>query len=247
MSSLKAAFINELYKISKKKKIFVAAILCLAVIIAGAVISCIANNFLGINITGRGEFSVMMLPVFVSVIIPLFTTFICIEMFCGEFANNTIKTTLLSPATRLTIFTAKIGAMAVFILAMLVFSMLVSFAAAVIIRHTEYNIPKILATYLISFLPLLVFGLMTAMVANMAKGGGIAFMICILVYLVFKVLELLNPMYASLFFTSEMSMYVLLNAPLISIAKLLRLTAILIGYIIALFSYGYLMFERKSI
>ena len=53
MHNLKAAYINELYKLSKKKKLVVAALLCLAIIAVAAVITCTVNNFMGINLTGN--------------------------------------------------------------------------------------------------------------------------------------------------------------------------------------------------
>ena len=73
MHNLKAAYINELYKLSKRKKLVVAALLCLAIIAVAAVITCTVNNFMGINLTGNYEFSVMVLPVFLNIVIPLFT------------------------------------------------------------------------------------------------------------------------------------------------------------------------------
>lgn len=247
MAQFKAAFINELFKISKKKKITAAAVLCLAVIALGAVVSCLAGSFLGLNLTGRSEFSIMLLPIFNYVIIPLFTIFICIEEFGGEYTAGTTKTTLLSPVSRFKIFSAKICSMGAFILAFLIFAMLVSFITALIIRQTELNIIGILGAYLISFLPLLVVGLMAALISNTVRGSGAAFMLCLIVYLVLKALELLNPAYSIFFFTSGLNMYILLSAPLISFAKIFRIVAMLFGYGIMLFCAGYFLFDRKNI
>ena len=58
MNRFRAAYINELYKLSKKKKITVAAILSVAAVCIGGLIVLGVNNFIGINVTGKSEFGV---------------------------------------------------------------------------------------------------------------------------------------------------------------------------------------------
>ena len=65
--------------------------------------------------------------------------------------------------------------------------------------------------------------------------------------MVFKILEIFNPAYSSLFFTSGLNMYVLLNAPFIVFTKLIRVVIISVGYIVMLFSAGFMLFDRKEI
>ena len=247
MHNFKAAYINELYKISKRKKITAAAIMCLIVIAAGACISCTVNNFMGINITGKSEFSLMILPVFTNAVIPLFTAFVCIDMFCGEVSANTLKTTLLTPVPRIKVYSAKVCAAFTFAAAMLLFTMAVSFLTSVVIGHTQFKIIKIILSYVISIIPLAAFCTLAVAVANIAKGSGSSFMLCVVIFLVFKILEIFNPAYSSLFFTSGLNMYVLLNAPFIVFTKLIRLVIISVGYIVMLFSAGFMLFDRKEI
>ncbi len=65
----------------------------LSVIVLAIVVYSL-NNFAGIRVTGSSEFSIMVLTILSYSIFPLFTTFICIDMFAGEFADHTIKFTL---------------------------------------------------------------------------------------------------------------------------------------------------------
>lgn len=247
MNNFKAAYINEIVKISRKKKISAAAVLCLVVIAVGTVMVCTVSSFMGINISGGSEFSLLILPVMINVVIPLFTVFVCIDMFCGEFTAGTVKITLLSPASRFKIYSAKLAAAMSFIGAMLAFSMAVSFILSVIMGHTEWAVIKIFVSYAVSMFPLAVFCLLAALVATLARGSGSAFLLCVILYMAFKAFELLNPSLATLSFTSGMSMYVLINAPLVSFAKLIRLILISVGYSAMLFAAGYMVFENKEI
>ncbi len=247
MHNLKAAYINELYKLSKKKKLVVAALLCLAIIAVAAVITCTVNNFMGINLTGNYEFSVMVLPVFLNIVIPLFTIFICIDMFCAEYSSNTMKTALLSPASRLKIFCAKIGAALTVIASMLLLIMFSSFIVSIFIRHTHFSFIKILISYIISMIPLTVICLLAVLVSNLMKGSGSSFLVCVIALLAFKAFEVIYPAASSFFFTSGINMYVLINARLVGIAKVIRLMLISVGYIIMLFAGGFALFESKEI
>lgn len=247
MFNFKAAYINELYKLSKRKKIAVASVLCLVIIALCAVITCTVNNFMGINLTGNYEFSIMVLPLFINIVIPLFTIFICIDMFCAEYNTNTMKTVLLSPASRLKIFCAKICAALTVIATMMLMVMLASFVVSLIIKHTQFGFIKILISYIISMVPLAAVCLLAVFVSNLMKGSGSSFLVCVIMLLAFKALEVLYPSASSFFFTSATNMYVLVNAPLVGIAKILRLLLISIGYIIMFFSAGYALFENKEI
>ncbi|MDD6214297.1 MAG: ABC transporter permease [Firmicutes bacterium] len=247
MAEFKAAYINELYKLSKRKKITVSVIMSLSVIAVGALITCTVNSFMGINLAGKSEFSIMMLPVFVNIVIPLFAAFVCIDIFCGELSGGTIKTTLLAPASRLKVFLAKTAAATTFSTAMLMFAMLVSFAVSVVIGHTEFKVLRIFAAYIVSAVPLCAVCLMAALVCNIAKGSGMSFMLCFIVFMVFKTFEVIYPAYSTFFFTSGLSMYVLVYAPLIGFAKLLRMLLVSAGWCIMLFSAGYMVFETKEI
>ncbi len=247
MNKFKCAYINELVKTSKKKKMTAAMILSFVIIALGAVIICTLSSFMGMNLTGRSEFSLVVLPVMVNAVVPLFVTFAAIDMFCGEYSASTIKITLLTPVSRVKIYLAKLAALLTFAGAMLAFSMAVSFFMSVIIGHTEFAVIKIFVSYAVSMFPILVVVTLATFLANVAKGSGSAFMLCLLVYAAVKICELLYPDLAGFFFTSGMNIYVLINAPLISLAKIIRLILIDAGLAVMLFSAGYYLFDKKEI
>ena len=238
MYNFKCAYINELVKMSKKKKITAALVMTVATIALGAILICTLSSFMGMNLTGRAEFSLTVLPIMVNVIIPLFIAFAAIDMFCGEYSASTIKMTLLAPVSRTKIYLAKLSALMTFAGAMLAVSMIVSFLTSVLIHKTEFAILKVFFSYAVSLFPLLVIAALAEFISNIARGSGSAFMLCLLVYATVKICELLFPDAAGFFFTSGMNIYILVNAPLISFAKLVRMVLIDMGLFAMFFSAG---------
>lgn len=247
MSNLKAAYLNEMFKLSKKKKLAVAAILSVFAVALALLIALSVNNFMGIRITGAGEFSVLVLQVLSYTLIPLFTAFVCIDMFCGEVGDETIKLTLTRPVSRFKIYVAKALAAASFVLANLIFVMLLSLIASVFIGPSAMSIGHVIGSYLGAFLPLMVFALMVMLVSNIVRGSTSAFFISIVIFLAFLGLQLIFPAYESFFYTSAFGWYTLFWGSFINLSKIIRILLILLGYGTAFFAAGYYLFERKQI
>jgi ABC-2 type transport system permease protein len=238
--------LNELYKLSKKKKITVALLLAVFAVAAASLIIYGVNSFAGIRITGSSEFSVLVLTVLSYTLLPLFTAFVCIAMFSGEFADNTIKSTLTGPAPRIKVFTAKVLAIATFIIADLLLIMLVSVAASVLLNGWTVRMLRVLISYAAAFFPLLIFALLVIAISNTVKGPTGAFMLSVLVFLTFIGLGFAFPGVKSFMFTSNFDWYRLLLGSYINFSKVLRVFLILSGYGIMLFGLGYYLFDKKE-
>jgi len=242
----KAAYINEVFKITKKKKITVLCILSIVAALAGSAIVVGVNNVSGIMLAGSGNFALVVLSIMNYTLIPLFTAFICIDMFGGEFADGTMKFTLTSPASRLTIFISKLLAAGTFIMANLLFVMLVSVAASFFF-DASLGIHNIIIAYITSFLPLFIFAIIAVVISCLARGTTSAFLLCILVFLGFNFLEMWFPSLKSFFFTSAFGWYHLFMGAYINWGKIIRMFLILLGYGIMLFGAGFYLFERKEL
>lgn len=247
MQTIKAVYINEIFKISKKKKITAALIFSLLSVIAAAIAEYSLNNFAGIRVTGSSEFSIMILTILSYSLFPLFTAFICIDMFAGEFADHTIKFTLTGPASRVKVFLGKILAISTFIICNLIFVMVLSVVASLFINSNVPNLMKIIISYIMAFLPIFIFALVVVMISNITRGTTSAFMLSIFVFLIFNVLSLVFPQIRSFLFTSGFDWYRLILGSYINYSKILRIFLILFGYGIMLFASGYYLFEKKDI
>lgn len=248
MSNLTAAYLNELYKISKKKKIVVAAVLSVAAVaLAGLIVSSV-NNFMGIRLAGVSGFFVLVLQVLNYTLIPLFTAFICIDMFSGEFGGeHTVKLTLTRPVSRLKVYLSKVLAAATFIAANLLFVMILSYLVSFFIKGTSVSFGNIFIMYVASFFPLLIFALMVMLISNLARGSASSFMLSLLAFLMFVALQFIFPAYDSFFFTTAFDWYKLFWGSFINVQKIFRVFLILLGYGLVFFSAGYYLFDKKDI
>ena len=245
-SYLKETYINEVFKITKKKKITVLCILSIIAALVGSAIVVGVNNVSGIMLAGSGNFALVVLSIMNYTLIPLFTTFICIDMFGGEFADGTMKFTLTSPASRLTIFVSKILTAGTFIIANLLFVMIISVIASLFF-DASLGILNIMIAYITSFLPLFIFAIIAVVISCWSRGITSAFLLCILVFLGFNFLELWLPTLKSFFFTSSFGWYHLFMGTYINWGKIIRMFLILLGYGVMFFGVGFYLFERKEL
>ncbi len=249
MEGFKAAFINEIEKLYKKKKVIVAAALSLLIIILGQVSLIGLRSGFGVRGVSGSEFPLLVLSVVVNSIIPLFTALVAIDSFSGEYTQNTIKIALTRPITRLKFFSAKVLAVMTFVLVNLFFVMIFSCITGLVFNFNTFTpgaCGGILVSYLVTLMPMLVFALVIIFFTSIIKNGTGVFFVSILVFLVFKALEILFSSYSGLFFTSMMDWYKLWIMNDISISKIFRQFMMMSSYVILLFTGSYYLFDKKD-
>jgi ABC-2 type transport system permease protein len=250
MESFKVTLINEIEKLYKKKKIIVAAILSFIIIILGQIAITFLKNSFGIRAVGSMEFPILVLSVVVNTIIPLFAALVTIDCFTGEFSQNTIKIALTRPVTRLKFFTAKIVAITLFILTNIIFVMIFSILAGIIFNANTFtftSIIRIFISYFVTILPLIVLVLFIAVLCNLLKSGVGVFFLSVLLFIGFKVLEVVFSQYSSIFFTSLLEWYELWIINKISILTIFRRLMFIVSYGIIFFISGFYLFDKKEI
>ncbi len=245
MNAYKVTLINEFYKILKKKKVIVAALLFLGTVVLGQFIVLSLRNFAGIRVTGTSSFPLFILSVLGATLVPLFGTFVAIDMFSGEFANNTIKLAITRPVTRFKIFAAKVSAVALFVLANLLYIMVLSVVSSLIFAGGVDNLWRVPVAYVAALLPIMAFIMLVVFLSNIFKSSGVVFMISIVVYLALVVLSIIYSRYSSFFITSMFDWYNLVIASHVNFGKLLRIMLILFGFGGTFFGAGCLLFERR--
>jgi len=250
MHSFKATYINELDKMYRKKKVVVLVLLTLLAIAIGQLtVSGVRFQF-GIRASGSAQFPVLVLSVLINTLLPLFTVLMGIDVFSGEFSNNTMKISLLRPVSRLNLFTAKVAAIGSFILASLILVMVFSTLTGIIFNSSERTfmfIGKIFIAYVASSLPILVFTLLIIVLSNIFKSGTSVFFLSILLFLGLKVLSIIYPQFSNLLILPSFNWYNLFLAQNIDIIKILNKFFIMAGYGMILFTVGYYLFDKKDV
>ncbi len=249
MAAFQAAFINEIEKLYKKKKVLVAVILSLVIIIIGQIAILGMRSGFGIRGAGKMDFAVLVLSVVINTILPLFTALVAIDMFSGEFSHNVMRGALTRPVSRFKLFSAKIGAIGVFILANLLVLLILSVLAGVLFNNGTLSGLEVLKTslaYIMSFFPILVLALLVVLLANFLKSGTSVFFLGILLFLGCKVVGIFFSQYSGLLITGQLEWYNLWLSTSFPGAKVFRQFLIMGGYSIMLFTAAYYLFDKKE-
>ncbi|MED4599257.1 ABC transporter permease [Paenibacillus validus] len=250
MAGFKAAFINEIVKLLKKKKMIAAAILSILAVVIGQIAVTAIKHGLGLRVVGSNEFPLVVLSMFTYTILPLFATFVAIDMFNGEFSSNTMKITLTRPVSRFGVFSAKVLNLALFIIANLLFVMILSLLAGLIFNPSSASligIVRVVLSYAATFFPVFVFALLVVLLSNILRGGLAVFFLSIIVFIGFNFLGIVFSNYSSFFITSMFDWYTLWISETVNGFKIFRQILIMSGCGIMLFTAGYYLFDRKDI
>jgi ABC-2 type transport system permease protein len=250
MDGFKAAFVNESVKLLKKKKLIAAVLLSILAVLIGQVAVTVVKHGLGLRVVGSTEFPIVVLSILTYTILPLFSTFVAIDMFNGEFSSNTMKITLLRPVSRLGVFSAKVLNIALFIFANLMFVMVLSLLVGYIFNPTTASwmgMVQVFLSYGSTFLPVFVFALLVVLLSNVLSGGLAVFFLSIIVFIAFNFLGIFFSSYSSFFITSMFNWYNLWISEPINLAKIMRQGLIMCGCGIMLFSAAYYLFDSKDI
>ena len=225
MVGWKAAFLNELFKLRKKKKLVASAVLSLLTVLIGQLAVSAVTYGLGLRLAGSGEFPFVVLSLICYTLLPLFAAFVAIDAFCGEFSSNTMKLTLTRPVSRFGVYTAKVGTVGVFILANLLFVMVLALWAGFLFNPASADVSsvvKVVMAYGVSWLPVFVFSLVVVVLANLLRSGTAVFFLSVLLYLAFHFLGIVFSRYASFFMTSSFDWYALWIADTVNWGKIVR-------------------------
>ncbi len=152
-----------------------AAILSILAVVIGQIAVTAIKHGLGLRVVGSNEFPLVVLSMFTYTILPLFATFVAIDMFNGEFSSNTMKITLTRPVSRFGVFSAKVLNLALFIFANLLFVMILSLLAGLIFNPSSASligIVRVVLSYAATFFFLFfVFALLVVLLSNILRGG----------------------------------------------------------------------------
>lgn len=250
MAGFKAAFLNEAFKLMKKKKMMAAAVLSILAVVIGQIAVTAIKHGLGLRVVGGTEFPLVVLSVFAYTILPLFATFVAIDMFNGELASNTMKITLTRPVSRFGVFSAKVLNVAAFIAANLLFVMVLSLIAGLLFNASSAGIMgiyRVVLSYAATFVPVFVFSLLVILLSNAIRGGLAVFFLSVLLFIGLSFLGLVFSHYSSFLITSMFDWYTLWISETVNGLKILRRLLIMIGCGIMLFTAGYYLFDRKDL
>ncbi|WMJ81765.1 ABC transporter permease [Clostridium sp. MB40-C1] len=249
MTEFKASIINEMEKLYKKKKILVSVIISLIFIVLGQFAIVALRSGFGIRGTSSLEFPILVLSLIVNTILPLFTALVTIDSFSSEFSHNTMKIVITRPVSRLKFFTAKLISIMTFILTNLLLVMILSTITGAIFNSNSFTFQgmlKIFLCYIVTVLPMMILALMITIFANILRSGTAVFFLSVLVFIVFKGMEIVFVKYSGILFTSMFNWYNLWIIDGFPFMKIFREFTMMFSYGILFFTLGYYLFDKKE-
>lgn len=250
MENLKATFINEAYKMLRRKKVTVIVIFSLLLVAFTQIAVLVIKNEAGIVTAGSIEFSLLVLSVFSVTVLPLFSVLTAIDLFSGEIGTNTLKLVVTMPVSRIRIFSAKLLALAGFILFALLSVLLFSIISGLIFNKPEFEpigLIRLLTAFIVTLLPVFVFSLIAVLLSNVLKSGTGVFFVCMLIYLVFIVAGTLFGGISGFLITSLFDWYKLFIADYFPFIKILKELILMTGFGVMLYTLGLYFFDKREL
>lgn len=245
MRAFKACYIGEFKKLRLKKKYVGLTVVSAAICAFLALVS----SFLGRFVTDGlflESIAITVMPVFTQLVMPLVAMMAACDLFAAEFRDLSIKAQLMRPVTRFKIYIAKLCA--IFSVCATVF--LSVFAAAAIcdgvFAGSLAGVAYAFGAYLINLIALMPVILMAALINQFTKGSTSAMFLCIIVYILMKLIGVFVPVFDSLMFTGYLSWHKLWLGNMLPIGALFSKCILLLGYGITFFSGGYYLFLKRE-
>ncbi len=250
MNSLVANVKNETEKIFLHRKTTIFLIITALISIGAAASFSVLQNAIGIFAVTSSTFSVVILGLFTSILLPLFIFAEAADLFAGEAGDKTLKLSLTRPISRWNVFLSKNIAIAIYIGINLAVILLVSVLAGLFLQGSGNFATGLLQTmiaYLAALVPMISIGIAAAFIAQFFKSGSSALVACLFIYLVGKAVAFIYPGIGRmiLFFYTDWHMMWLGST--IGVGPLLNGLIIMIGYSMLFISIGFYLFDKTEI
>ncbi|WP_274650884.1 ABC transporter permease [Paenibacillus humicola] len=249
MHSGYASLRNEIEKIGRRKSAKGFLLLTLIIPAVAALLLAMLKNNTGM-IWGLGSnLPLIMLRLFTAGLIPLFLFMAAADAFPGEVAARTLKLALVRPVSRAKVFASKVLAMGAYIALYLAVLWLSSSISGWLLAGSGMtgSLTDGLKAYAVSFVPMMVTGVMAAFIAQWLNNSSGAVTVAIILYAAAKLLPFVFPAFSVWSVFSYTNWYVLWLGGGAAAGKLLNSFALLLSYGIMAYSAGLLLFERKQL
>lgn len=248
MRAFVVSFRNELDKLLRRRKYLVflgvGLLLCLLWCWIGSLVSRQLSG-LQLNLTPN---PMGVLPVFLSIIIPFLMFMAVTDLFTVEYAENTMKASLIRPVERWKLFAAKLLSVVTYAAFYLVCLFVFSAVTQALFGEAEPagELGRMFASYMLTIVPLTVLACFAALIAMLGKSGTLTMFLLLMAYLLLYLLPILLPVQSEMLFTSYLGWYNLWIGALPGAGKLVQMLLTELGYGVVFFTAASLLFEKKE-
>jgi ABC-2 type transport system permease protein len=251
---MRAAIKNEIIKLFSYKKYTVF-------IIIGA-LSSVVWSFLGTMISsGLSLFSgqamymdlgftpTAALPLAANLLLPLLIFMAASDLFTTEFADSSIKASLIRPIFRSKLYVAKVLAIQFYVTVYLAIMLAIGGITGLISGsiRTPGTFFTAMAAYALTLVPMLVLIVFSSLISLLFRSSALVMLMLIFAMLVFGALSFLVPITYDLVFTNYLLWYRLWVGSVPSFGRMLNFCLILFSYGAAFTLGGMMLFNRRDV
>ena len=238
---------SELKKLILKKKYIVLTILCALIGFIFIASSALIAKISGGNVIVKNNIIMSMLRIVTEVLIPLIVFMSVTDLFSAEAQDDTLKASLLRPLSRFKVMTSK--SLASFLLsgicALIVFCICIVLQF-VFIGATTHDAGIYLLSYLIDLIPVTGLVAMAILINMLAKSPTLSMLLCIVVYVFFKYMNIFVSNFGQMFFTAYSQWHKLWIGSHLPIGSLASKCGILFGSVLILYTLSYIIFDKRD-
>lgn len=246
MTGFKACFLGEFKKLAVRKKYIVLSIIAAALCVVTMLTLGLVNKLLGSSdVSFAVDMPMMVLPMYVSVFVPLVAMMAVCDLFSAEYHSLSIKAQLIRPVTRFAVFVAKITA-PLLLSAIVLIAMFIVAAICSIFGGGADGLLYAFGAYALDLIPVFILILMAAFINQLTKSPTSAMFLCIVIYVLAKASGYFSAVGSNLLFTSYTEWHRLWLGATLPIGALAAKAALMLGYGMTFFSGGYLLFLKKE-
>ena len=186
MTGFKACFLGEFKKLAVRKKYIVLSVIAAVICVATMLALGLANRLVGTSdISFTVNMPMMVLPMFVSVFVPLVAMMAVCDLFSTEYHSLSIRAQLMRPVTRFAVYIAKILAPLV-LSAIVLAAMFIVAAICSAFGGGADGLLYAFGAYMIDLIPIFILILMAAFINQLTKSPTSAMFLCIVIYVAAK-------------------------------------------------------------
>ena len=263
MKMLTASWKNEWTKLMSRKKYIVFLCIGLGLYLLVLISAVAFTNMMArvydynavLPVLGAMTFRVFLsptpmgvLPFFLQIFLPFLMFMGLADLITTENSENTMKAMLCRPVERWKLYSAKILAVMSYVTLYLMCLFILSAVLNQIFLRplSAASLLTAFGSYAVSVIPLTVLALFAALIALMSKSSTLVMFLLLISYLSMNVLPVLFPILGEMLFTSYLGWHSLWFGAFPGMTRLVHMLLIVIGYGVAFFSAGSLLFDRKD-
>ena len=247
MNAFVSAVKNEFCKIASRKKYYVlfiiAVLICLGRIGGDMLVSKLSSGMIDI----KSNIPLGMMRLMTDILAPLVIFMAAADLFSSEIQEDTFKTAIMSPITRIKVMLSKASSIFLLCAAYYIGYYIVCLIVQILSRNVNASVmAAAFGAYMLDLIPLIALIGMALLINMISKSPSLAMLLCIAAYVVFKYMEYYVSPVGQMLFTSYSQWHKLWIGTLLPVSAIAAKAGILFGSVLILYTVSYIIFDGKD-